>query len=114
MNGETTLPSGFAALEPFVSTWAVATTAERAALRGSSTAEQREAFFAAASPLLETALDHLDKSDVRHLAPADQRLMQLMLALAHISHAVEIQGPDEAAHTPWRARMRIIRSPADA
>jgi hypothetical protein len=107
------LPEGFEGLEPFVERWAVAGTAARSAVRGSSTPEERVAFFAAGAPLLGRALDYLDGKPLAQLAGADERLMNLMLALAHVGLAVEIQGPDEAPSAPWRARMRITRAPAD-
>ena len=113
MSGEGSLPPAFAALEPFVEQWSLETTAERAARRSASTAEEREAFFAAASPLLDAALAHLDAGPLGALAPADERLMNLVLSLAHVALAVEIQGPDEATSAPWRDRMRIHRSTAD-
>lgn len=113
MSAAVALPDGFAVLEPFVERWNVPSTAERAALRKASSAEEREAFFAAASPLLDAALDHLDAYPLNALPPAEQRLMNLMLSLAHVALAVEIQGPDETMSAPWRDRMRIVRSAAD-
>jgi hypothetical protein len=113
MSEATSLPGGFAELEPFVGRWAVPGTAARAALRTGSTAEEREAFFAVASPLMGSALDYLDARPLDAFTPADQRLMDLMLSLAHVALAVEIQGPDEAKSAPWRDRMRISRSTAD-
>lgn len=113
MSETVSLPSGFAGLEPFAERWALGTTAERAARRSASTHEEREAFFAAASPLLDAALGHLDAHALNEFSPADQRLMNLMLSLAHVALAVEIQGPDEAKSAPWRDRMRIDRSTAD-
>lgn len=113
MSAATSLPADFAGLEPFVERWALATTAERAARRTASTPEQREAFFAAAAPLLDPALDRLDGIALGAFAAEDQRLMDLMLSLAHVALAVEIQGPDETKSAPWRDRMRIDRSTAD-
>lgn len=113
MTVETSLPADFSALEPFVETWALSGSANRGARRSQSTPEQREAFFAAASPLLDAALEHLDGRSLNALAPAEQRLMDLMLSLAHVALAVEIQGPDETKSAPWRDRMRIDRSSAD-
>lgn len=110
----TGLPQGYEALEPFVAHWAVAGSAERACLRADSTAEEREAFFAAAAPLMEGALDLLDRRPLADHDAREQRLMQLMLALAHVAMAVEIQGKDEPKGSPWRGRMRITRAPADA
>jgi hypothetical protein len=113
MNEATSLPSAFAGLEPFVERWALGTTAERAARRSASTYAEREAFFTAASPALDAALAHLDVLPLNEFPPAEQRLMNLMLALAHAALAVEIQGPDEEKSAPWRDKMRIDRSTAD-
>lgn len=113
MSAAASLPAGFAALETFVERWALATTAQRAARRSASTQEEREAFFAAASPLLDQALDRLDTIALAAFSPEDQRLMHLLLSLAHVALAVEIQGPDETKSAPWRDRMRIVRSTAD-
>jgi len=108
------LPPDFAALEPFVARWAVAGSAERAALRGASSPEEREAFFETAGPLLEPALDYLDARPLAGFDAAKERLMKMMLSLAHIAQAVEIQGPDESGGARWRERMLITRAPADS
>ncbi len=113
MSSVATLPEGFADLEPFVETWVIEGSANRAAKRSSSTPEEREAFFAAASPLMEKALDYLDERPLNELSPSEERLMNLMMSLAHIAPAVEIQGPDEVKSAPWRDRMQITRSSAD-
>lgn len=113
MNPETSLAPAFGKLEPFVSTWALERTEDRAAKRSTSTPGEREAFFAAAAPLWEEALDYLDARKLQDFTVSDQRLMNLMLALAHVALAVEIQGPDELKSAPWRDRMRITRSSAD-
>lgn len=106
------LPEGFAALEPFVARWSVAGSGNRALLRTNSEAAEREAFFNAASPLLDAMLTHLDKQDLNALSSEDTRLMNLTLTLAHIALAVEIQGPDEPKQALWRDKMQITRSPA--
>lgn len=113
MTSASILPQEFASLEPFAERWAVRGTANRAALRTSATAEQRDAFFAAAAPLLDRALDYLDSRPLRELTEGEMRLMDLMLSLAHVALAVEIQGPDETKSAQWRNRMRITRSSAD-
>jgi hypothetical protein len=113
MSTPSPLPVDFAALEPFAERWALPTTAERTARRTASTPEEREAFFAAASPWLGPALDFLDNTALGSFSVQEQRLMDLMLSLAHVALAVEIQGPDETKSAPWRDRMRIDRSTAD-
>ncbi len=108
------LPAGFEALEPFVERFAVSGTAARAQLRGDASADESERFFAAAKDLIDPALDSLDVKSFADFDPAEQRLMNLCLAFAHIALAVSIQGPDEARHATLRQHMRITRSPADA
>lgn len=108
------LPAGFEALEPFVARFAIAGTANRAALRGDSTPEERAAFHAAAKDLIAPALDYLDTKPLAALDDSERRLLDLALSFSHIALAVEIQGPDEAQHAELRKYMRITRSPADA
>ena len=109
-----TLPAGFATLEPFVERFALASAAARAARRGDSTPEERQAFYDAAKDLVGPALDMLDKKPLDALDEQEQRLMNLALGFAHVALAVEVQGPDEAKHAELRTYMRIVRSPADA
>ncbi|MDG2002562.1 MAG: hypothetical protein P8J20_04455 [Novosphingobium sp.] len=100
---ETSLPDGFEALERFVATWAIADLAERDAMRGSSTPDQRKAFYSVASGLLEPALDYLDGKPLTALSDPEQRLMNLMLSLAHVALAQEVQHEDEAHHAHFRS-----------
>ena len=108
------LPAGFEALEPFVQRFAIAGTANRAALRSDTAPEERQAFYDAAKNLISPALDLLDKKPLAAFDAAQQRLMNLALSFAHIALAVEVQGPDEAKHAKLRAHMKITRSTADA
>jgi hypothetical protein len=107
------LPEGFAALEPFVERWAISGTANRAVLRGNSSAEERQALYAAAMPLAGAALDYLDSRPWGKFDAAEEQLMKLMLSFAHVSIAVEIQQEDEAKHAALRAHMPVTHSPAD-
>lgn len=109
----TVLPAGFESLEPFAARFALAGTASRAQLRSDTSAEERAAFYAAAKDLIGPALDMLDAQPLDGLDEAEQRLMNLCLAFAHIALAIEIQGPDEARHASLRANMKIVRSTAD-
>lgn len=107
------LPAGYDALAPFVTRWAVEGMAARAALRGTSSPAERQAFYDAAAPLLAGALDMLDAKPLTALNAQEQRLLTLYLAYAHVALAIESQGPDEAKHTPNRNAMIITRAPAD-
>lgn len=108
------LPQGFEALEPFVHRWAIRTTRERDKARGESTFEDLKAYYDVAQPLLSPALAYLDTFPVKELAGKDQRLMDMMLALAHVSMAVEIHREMEPQHTISRQAMIITRSTTDA
>ena len=107
------LPDGFAGLEPYVARFAISGTANRAQLRADTSAEERAEFYVAAKDLVPPALDLLDTRPLDGFSEAEQRLMNLALAFAHIALAVEIQGPDEARHAGLRAHMKIVRSTAD-
>lgn len=107
------LPEDFAALEPFVERWAIGGSANRARSRDESDAAEREAFYAAAQPLLGPALESLDRTSLGKLSTQERTLLDLMLNFAHVSLAVEIQREDEPRHAIERHAMRITRTPAD-
>jgi hypothetical protein len=108
------LPAGFASLEPFIADWALGSSAARAARRGTSSAAERQAFYAAIAPQLEPALAMLDSKPLAEHDAAERDLLNLCLAAAHVAMAIEALGEDEAAHTPHRNEMIITRTPADA
>ena len=108
------LPPGFESLEPFAADWAVAGAANRAERRHEGSAADRAAFYEAAKARLAEALAYLDNKPLKHLDEKEQRLMNLMLSLAHISIAVEVHGPDEPKHAEFRRYLRITRASADA
>lgn len=109
----TSLPAGYEALEPFVERWALATAAERATMRGEAPAQERAAFYAASSERLDEALAYLDGKELARFDAADQRLMRLMLSLAHVAMSEEVLLDQEPEHARYRAFMRIVRAPAD-
>lgn len=99
------LPEGFEALEPFVCQWAIATMPGRDAMRARASAGERQAFYHAASRLLEPALDHLDRIALSSLNDNDERLMEIMLSLAHVALAEEVQREAEPEHSRLRSFM---------
>ena len=107
------LPHGFEVLEPFVARWAISGSAARARLRDEGSREELAAFFTAANDYLEDALDLLDRKPLDALDEKERRLLDLMLSLAHVSLAVEVQRDDEPLHMLCRQHMRITRTPAD-
>ena len=108
------LPAAFTELEPFVAHWAADGTAARAAARDMAGPEACAAFLTAGLPYAAQALDYLDTKGFAGYDAADERLMRLMLGLAHAGLATEILGPDEAKHALDRPAMKISRAPADA
>ena len=107
------LPEGYEALEPFVATYAVDNAGRRAEMRGEAPSEVRDAFYAAAQPLLAPALDYLDTKQFADYDSCDKQLMWMMLSLAHVAIAVEIQQEDEERHAHLRSFMPVTRAPAD-
>lgn len=107
------LPPGFDSLAPFVAGWALPTSEVRAARRGASSADERQAFYAVIAPQLDTALALLDAKSFAQHATEEHNLMNLCLAAAHVALAVEALGEDEPKHTPHRDQMIITRTPAD-
>lgn len=113
MTSTTRLPEGFAALEPFVERWAISGAAQRMQRRLDSEPQEREALFAKGAPLVPAALELLDSKSLAALNDAEQRLMNLVLSLAHVAQAVEIQGDDEAFHARGARHVTITRASSD-
>ena len=107
------LPSAFVELEPFVAYWAADSTEARAAARDRAGPEACAAFLTVGLPYAAKALDYLDAKGFARFDAADERLMKLMLGMAHAGLATEILGPDEAKHALDRPAMKISRAPAD-
>ncbi len=107
------LPEGFAALEPFIDQWAVESAHARLQARLSSSEAERSAFFAAGSRLVPPALELLDSKPLQHFDAREARLMKLVLSLAHVANAVEIQKEDEPLHARGARYITITRASAD-
>lgn len=110
---DTSLPPGFGTLEPFVSAWAIEGANDRLRARIASREADRVAFFDAAKDLLAPGLSYLDKKPLAELTDQDKRLLRLLLSMAHVALAVEIQGDDEPRHAEGARQMTITRAPAD-
>ena len=115
MTTQTTLPQGFAALEPFVAYWAAPSLAERDTRRLDSTEAQRLAFYEAARDIAPAAFDYLNAKAFAAYDEADHRLLDLMLALIHVALAVEIERGERArtqgpARTDRRLTTRAVRA----
>ena len=107
------LPTGFEALEAFVDTWAIDGAHNRLQQRLDTTEHERRAFFDTGKDLVPTALELLDKKPLRDLDDKEQCLMNLVLSLAHVSLAVEIQRDDEPFHAEFARFITITKASAD-
>lgn len=84
------LPSEFADLEPFASTWCLATESERYARRMASTMTEMQAFYDAGMPRIEEALAYCDKFPLDDLPDNARHLLQLVHSMIMVSMCVEI------------------------
>ncbi len=105
-----TLPADFADLEPFAA-WSLEREAERYAKRLSSTMDELQAFYDAAFPRLEAAMDYLDQFELSALPEDARRLLWLCYSLVNVSFPVEVwrqpRVPDSGA-----ASMDLLIEPA--
>jgi hypothetical protein len=105
-----TLPPEFVDLEPFTD-WCLATEAERYAKRLASTMDELQAFYDAAFPKLEAAIEYLDALPHDALPDDATHLLWLCYSLVNASFPVEVwrqpRVPDSGA-----ASMDVVVEPA--
>ena len=105
-----TLPAEFADLEPFAA-WCLEFERERYAKRLASSMPEMQAFYDAAFPRLEAAMDYLDQFPLDALPDDAKHLLWLCYSLINVSFPVEVWRqpyvPDSGA-----ASMDVIVEPA--
>jgi hypothetical protein len=106
------LPDGFEALEPFQPYWGVPDTQTRRERRETSTMAEIMAFYDVILPLAPAAMKHLEDFALDAMPPAEARLFELVLALAHVSMATELHGAPRAPHTPYPHGVKLMHGPA--
>ena len=104
------LPTEFADLEPF-DDWCLESEAERYAKRLSSSMADMQAFYDAAFPRLEAAVEQLDQYELDALPDDARHLLWLCYSLVNVSFPVEVwrqpRVPDSGA-----ASMDVVVEPA--
>lgn len=105
------LPAGFEALEPYVAYWAAPGTQERRERREAASMAAIEDFYAAILALAPEAIRSLEGRDMAALEGAELRLMNLLLALAHVSMATELHRQPRAPFTPYPHHVRLVEAP---
>ena len=108
-----TLPEGFQALEPFVSTWVLPDASARMAKRQSSSIEEIRRFYDAIVPMGEKALDYLREFPLGALTPQGENLLKLMLALTELGPAVEWYDNPQVYDGFPISRIRYVRQISD-
>jgi hypothetical protein len=83
------LPPEFAELEPF-SDWCLQFERERYAERLASSMDALQAFYDAAFPRLEAAMEYLDQYEFNALPDDATRLLWLCYSLVNVSFPVEV------------------------
>jgi hypothetical protein len=105
-----TLPAEFADLEPFAE-WCLEFERERYAKRLASSMPEMQAFYDAAFPRLEAAMQYLDRFPLDSLPEDAKHLLWLCYSLINVSFPVEVWRqpyvPDSGA-----ASMDVIVEPA--
>jgi hypothetical protein len=86
----TMLPGGFADLEPFASTWCLATESERYAARLATPMTELQQFYDADAPRAAAAIDYCDKHELHDLPDDVLNLMQLIYSFINVSFPVEV------------------------
>lgn len=98
----TTLPDGFAYLEPFAAKWGDLHDArERYLLRQSSSMAELRAFHDAAADRLEEIFDYLDAFPPGDLPAPEARLFRTILGLSEVMQAVEVFRQPRVRNAPY-------------
>ena len=87
---ERLLPAPFAGLERWVEKWALETQVERERVRRSSNTAELTAFYNALAGDLEQIIAYLNDFPLQAMPQAEQRLLNLVLALAEVAPHVEL------------------------
>ena len=109
MTETVTLPAAFAALQPYVDTWALADENSRIHKRVNAPMEELRAFYDAILPHMEAVMQYLQGCPVQGLPPADEALLRLALSYAEVSRVFEVwQQQDVRADFFDPARLHCV------
>ena len=113
----TSLPAGFAALQPFVADWALLTERERMLRRIHGTMDEIGTFYRALTPHLPALLKFLEgyPPRIEDLPPDVQRLAALGLSYMECSRIFEMWGKQDVHHAnfaPERLSFAPLGRPA--
>jgi hypothetical protein len=104
------LPAQFADLEPFATTWCLATEPERWARRLSSTMDEMQAFYDACFVRADEAIEYCDGFPLHEMPEDAERLLHMLCSLALVSYAIEVWQQPLPVDT-GSAQMERVREP---
>lgn len=93
------LPEGFEDLEVLAPRWAVATEAERQAVRRNCTSGELRGFYDTLLPRLQAVLDAADGYPLGEMPPDVEQLFLMALSLAEVAPHVELY--DSSPSVPY-------------
>jgi len=93
------LPTEFAELEPYASTWCLATEPERYATRLATPIREMIEFYDAITPRAEEALTYLDQFDLDKMPDEATNLLHLLYSMVMVSFPVEAWGQPKVPDT---------------
>ena len=93
------LPAEFSYLEPFASTWCLATESERFAQRLAVSMDETQAFYDAITPHYEEAMAYCDKFALEDMPEDAVNLMHLLYSMIAVSFPVECWGQGRVPDT---------------
>ncbi len=102
------LPQAFSDLEPWAATWCLATEPERWSRRLATPMTEMQAFYDAAFPRAEAALQYLDAFPIDDMPAEAERLLHLVYSLLMVSYAVEVWKQPEVVNGGSAVIDRIL------
>jgi len=102
------LPPPFADLEPWATTWCLATEPERWERRLRSSMAELQSFYDACFPRAEEAIAWCDRFALDAMPADTERLLQLLHSLLMVSYAVEVWKQPEVIHCGSARIDRIL------
>lgn len=86
---EVSLPSRFGDLAALAGVWALPTELERNRQRYRASIDDIQVLYDTVLARMEAIMEHLNRFPIEDLPPAEQRLLNLALALAEVAPAIE-------------------------
>jgi hypothetical protein len=93
------LPPAFVDLEPFATTWCLATEQERFAMRLDSSMGEMQAFYDAVTPRADEAMTYCDTFPLDDLPADATNLLHLLYSMVAVSFPVECWGQPHVPDT---------------